>query len=46
MKLIFFDIFCRLPMPPGVASTLWKNDTRFLESYFEKYPVIIPTFYL
>jgi acyl-coenzyme A synthetase/AMP-(fatty) acid ligase len=33
-------------MPPGVASTLWKNDTRFLESYFEKYPVIIPKFYL
>ncbi|CAB4013726.1 acyl- synthetase short-chain family member 3, mitochondrial, partial, partial [Paramuricea clavata] len=32
------EIVIRLPLPPGVASTLWKNDKRFLESYFEKYP--------
>lgn len=32
------EVVIRLPLPPGVASTLWKNDERFLESYFQKYP--------
>ena len=35
--------FFRLPLPPGVASTLWKSDERFLESYFQKYPVSLPS---
>ncbi|XP_028410533.1 acyl-CoA synthetase short-chain family member 3, mitochondrial-like isoform X2 [Dendronephthya gigantea] len=32
------QVVIRLPLPPGVASTLWKNDERFVESYFKKYP--------
>jgi len=30
---------CRLPLPPANFSTLYKDDKRFLETYFKKYPV-------
>lgn len=26
------------PLPPGVFTTLWKNDDRFVESYFASFP--------
>ncbi len=26
------------PLPPGVFTTLWKNDDRFVESYFKSFP--------
>ncbi|MGI9284985.1 MAG: propionyl-CoA synthetase [Pseudomonadales bacterium] len=26
------------PLPPGVFTTLWKNDGRFVESYFASFP--------
>ena len=26
------------PLPPGVFTTLWKNDERFVESYFKSFP--------
>lgn len=29
----------RLPLPPGSFSTLYKNDAKFTELYFTKYPV-------
>lgn len=29
----------KLPLPPGNMSTLYKNDTLFKKTYFEKYPV-------
>lgn len=32
------EVVIRLPLPPGVASTLWKNDEKFLQSYFKKFP--------
>ncbi len=31
-------ISIKLPLPPGCFSTLWKNDTRFRESYLDAYP--------
>ena len=31
-------ISIKLPLPPGVLSTLWQNDQRFIESYMEDYP--------
>ncbi|XP_026470660.1 acyl-CoA synthetase short-chain family member 3, mitochondrial-like [Ctenocephalides felis] len=31
-------IACRLPLPPGTASTLYKSPERFLSVYFDKYP--------
>ena len=31
-------ISIRLPMPPGALPTLWRNDERFVESYFSAYP--------
>jgi len=30
----------RLPLPPANFSTLYKDDKRFFESYFQKYPVM------
>lgn len=27
----------KLPMPPGFATTLWKNNERFITSYFSKF---------
>lgn len=34
-----FENFCRLPLPPGAFSTLWKNEDRFKKTYFESKPV-------
>lgn len=34
-----FKKFCRLPLPPGAFSTLWKNEDRFKKTYFESKPV-------
>ena len=31
-------VVCKLPMPPGTMSTLYKGNDRFIETYFEKYP--------
>jgi propionyl-CoA synthetase len=31
-------IAVKLPLPPGTLPTLWKNDTRFKESYMDIYP--------
>lgn len=31
-------VACKLPMPPGTMSTLFKGDERFKEAYFDKYP--------
>jgi propionyl-CoA synthetase len=28
----------RLPLPPGVFTTLWQNDERFVSSYFSRFP--------
>jgi propionyl-CoA synthetase len=28
----------KLPLPPGSLPTLWNNDERFLESYFNEFP--------
>ncbi len=32
------NIVARLPMPPGVAQTLWQNPQRFQESYLTAFP--------
>ncbi|KAJ2464583.1 hypothetical protein GGI02_004953, partial [Coemansia sp. RSA 2322] len=32
------NIVAKLPMSPGFFSTLWKDDQRFFESYFRRYP--------
>ena len=32
-------IVCKLPLPPGTMSTLYKAPERFLQVYFSKYPV-------
>ncbi len=31
-------ISIKLPLPPGALPTLWRNDERFVESYFSEYP--------
>jgi propionyl-CoA synthetase len=31
-------IACKLPLPPGMAPTLWNADQRFREAYFDDYP--------
>ncbi|KAG7308964.1 hypothetical protein JYU34_004819 [Plutella xylostella] len=31
-------LVCRLPLPPGFASTLWQADQRFEDTYFKAYP--------
>lgn len=36
---ISLHLFCRLPLPPGTMSTLWKADDRFKKTYFTKFPV-------
>lgn len=28
----------KLPMPPGTLPTLWRNDARYIETYFSRYP--------
>jgi propionyl-CoA synthetase len=32
------DIACRLPLPPGAATTLWQAPDRYVESYLSRYP--------
>lgn len=32
------NIVARLPMPPGVAQTIWQNPQRFKESYLTAFP--------
>ncbi|MFT6914510.1 MAG: propionyl-CoA synthetase [Motiliproteus sp.] len=32
------NIVARLPMPPGVAQTIWRNPQRFQESYLAAFP--------
>ncbi|HEY5717897.1 MAG TPA: propionyl-CoA synthetase [Motiliproteus sp.] len=32
------NIVARLPMPPGVAQTIWNNPQRFQESYLSAFP--------
>ncbi len=32
------NIVARLPMPPGVAQTIWQNPQRFQESYLTAFP--------
>lgn len=32
------DIVARLPLPPGAASTLWRNDDRYIKSYLKRHP--------
>ena len=32
------DIAIRSPLPPGNLTTLWKADSRFVESYFNRHP--------
>jgi propionyl-CoA synthetase len=32
------DIVVKLPLPPGTMLTLWKADTRFVETYMKHYP--------
>jgi hypothetical protein len=39
-------IVCKLPLPPGTMSTLYKAPERFLEVYFSKYKVSYVIFFL
>jgi propionyl-CoA synthetase len=32
------NIVCRLPLPPGTLTTLWRNDDRYVKSYMTKFP--------
>ncbi|KAJ1840385.1 hypothetical protein LPJ73_006442 [Coemansia sp. RSA 2703] len=32
------NIVAKLPLPPGFITTLWKDDQRFFEAYFRRYP--------
>ncbi len=32
------NIVCKLPLPPGTLTTLWRNDERFVKSYMTKFP--------
>jgi propionyl-CoA synthetase len=32
------NIVCKLPLPPGTLTTLWRNDDRFVKSYMTKFP--------
>jgi propionyl-CoA synthetase len=32
------NIVCKLPLPPGTLTTLWRNDERFIKSYMTKFP--------
>ncbi|PSN49136.1 Acyl-CoA synthetase short-chain family member 3, partial [Blattella germanica] len=34
-------IVCKLPLPPGTMSTLYKAPERFLQVYFSKYPDVV-----
>ncbi|TKB28144.1 propionyl-CoA synthetase [Desulfopila sp. IMCC35006] len=32
------NIVCKLPLPPGTLTTLWRNDDRYVKSYMTKFP--------
>ncbi|KAJ2707146.1 hypothetical protein FB645_000972 [Coemansia sp. IMI 203386] len=32
------NIVAKLPLPPGFITTLWKDDQRFHDAYFRRYP--------
>ncbi|KAJ2749731.1 hypothetical protein H4S06_004548 [Coemansia sp. BCRC 34490] len=32
------NIVAKLPLPPGFITTLWKDDERFYDAYFRRYP--------
>jgi propionyl-CoA synthetase len=32
------NIVCKLPLPPGTLTTLWRNDERYVKSYMTKFP--------
>ncbi|MDD9936726.1 MAG: propionyl-CoA synthetase [Myxococcales bacterium] len=32
------EIVVKLPLPPGCFPTLWRNDARFVEAYFSRFP--------
>ena len=32
------NIVCKLPLPPGTLTTLWRNDERYIKSYMTKFP--------
>jgi propionyl-CoA synthetase len=32
------NIVCKLPLPPGTLTNLWRNDERYLKSYMTKFP--------
>ncbi len=32
------NIVCKLPLPPGTLTTLWRNDDRYIKSYMTKFP--------
>ncbi|KAJ2454354.1 hypothetical protein EV183_001600 [Coemansia sp. RSA 2336] len=32
------NIVAQLPLPPGFITTLWKDDDRFFDAYFKRYP--------
>ncbi len=32
------NIVCKLPLPPGTLTTLWRNDDRYIQSYMTKFP--------
>lgn len=36
-------IVAKLPLPPGFMTTLYKNENRFIELYFSKYPGMYDT---
>ena len=31
-------VVCKLPLPPGTMSTLYKGNERFIKTYFQKFP--------
>ncbi|XP_062519410.1 acyl-CoA synthetase short-chain family member 3, mitochondrial-like [Corticium candelabrum] len=32
------NLAVKLPLPPGAMSTIWKNDEKFVKTYFTKFP--------
>ncbi|RKP38368.1 hypothetical protein BJ085DRAFT_2893, partial [Dimargaris cristalligena] len=32
------QVLVKLPLPPGVFTTLWRNHDKYLSSYFERFP--------
>ncbi len=36
-KVQMGDIVVKLPLPPGAATTLWKDDERYVKSYLSRH---------